>query len=136
MKIHVTCALMVREGKVLCTQRGPTMALPFQWEFPGGKIEEGETAEECILREIKEELNLEIRVLERGPSAELVYEDGKVLELIPFICEVVEGALELKEHSEARWCGVEELEVLEWAQADLGIVDWWRGRNSIEAKDE
>src|SRR5688572_21300284 len=108
MIMRVTCALIVQGNQVLCTQRGPTMALPFQWEFPGGKIELGETEEECIVRGIKEELNLDLRVVERGPSVMHPYGEGKSMELIPFICECIGGELELSEHFAAKWCEVDE----------------------------
>jgi 8-oxo-dGTP diphosphatase len=126
--MRVACALIVREGLVLCTQRGPGMSLPFQWEFPGGKVEAGETAEACIVREISEELSLGVRVVERGPSVFHPFREGEVLELIPFVCEWVGGEMRLSEHVAARWCGVGELGELDWAEADLGVVAWWRGR--------
>lgn len=126
MNLKVTCAIIVNGGTVLCAQRGPSMSLPLEWEFPGGKIEFGESAEACILREIKEELNLEIQVLEQGPSALYPYKQGQMLELIPFVCITTGGELQLREHAQATWCTQAQMDSLPWAQADLEILEWWR----------
>ena len=126
MILRVTCAIVVDGARVLCTQRGPTMSLPGEWEFPGGKIEPGESAEDCIVREIQEELNLEIRLIEQGPSAFYPYKPGAMLELMPFVAVCVGGRLHLREHAQARWCEAHKLDELAWAQADLEIVAWWR----------
>ena len=101
------------------------MALPFQWEFPGGKIEAGESGEDCIRREIMEELNLEIELLEQAPSARHSLESGKMLELIPFVCFVIGGNVQIREHAEVRWCTTIEMDGLRWAEADLAILEWW-----------
>ncbi len=126
MPLQVTCAIICDGARVLCTQRGPRMSLPGEWEFPGGKIEPGESPEACIVREIEEELNLQIRLVERGPSALHPYKPGELLELIPFVATCEGGHLHLREHAQARWCAVDELAELAWAQADVAIVAWWR----------
>ena len=126
MILRVTCAIVVDGARVLCTQRGPAMSLPGEWEFPGGKIEPGESAADCIVREIQEELNLEIRLIEKGPSAFYAYKPGAMLELMPVVAVCVSGRLHLREHAQARWCEAHELDELDWAQADLEIVAWWR----------
>lgn len=102
------------------------MALPFQWEFPGGKIEPDESAENCIRREIMEELNLQIEILEQAPSAMHPLSTGTILELIPFVCVSVGGNLQIQEHAEVRWCTTIEMDALHWAEADLAILEWWR----------
>ena len=126
MVLKVTCAIIINGSTVLCAQRGASMSLPLQWEFPGGKIEANESAEACIQREIKEELNLDIRILERGPSALHPYKEGQLLELIPFVCTVADGELQLREHAQARWCAPHEMDSLQWAEADLEILAWWK----------
>ncbi len=126
MVLKVTCAIIINGSTVLCAQRGASMSLPLQWEFPGGKIEADESAEACIQREIKEELNLDIRILERGPSALHPYKEGQLLELIPFVCTVADGELQLREHAQARWCTPQEMDSLQWAEADLEILAWWK----------
>jgi 8-oxo-dGTP diphosphatase len=123
--LRVTCALIHHRGRVLCTQRSETMPLPLKWEFPGGKLEPGEDAVSCIVREIAEELDLQIRVREKAPSVRHPYKAGRMLELIPFVAEKTGGTLHLREHADARWCEVHELHQLDWAEADVGIVDWW-----------
>lgn len=91
--LQVTCALILRESRLLCAQRSEAMSLPLKWEFPGGKLEPGELARECIVREIEEELNLQIQVLDRAPSIIHHYDRTKELELIPFVCDWIGGAL-------------------------------------------
>lgn len=120
--INVTCAIIVKDDKVLVTKRGPGMHLAGYWEFPGGKVKEGESAIDCIKREIKEELNLDIHPLSRLASCEHVYDNQKHINLIPFIAELKGGELKLIDHCEAIWCQKEELQDLNWCPADVPIV--------------
>lgn len=121
--IEVCCALITgHNGKVLVTQRSSVMRLPLKWEFPGGKLEPGETEEECIVREIREELGITVGIIKRLPSA--VYDDGKqTINLIPFECFIVKGEILLAEHVAFLWLGPEELNNLDWAEADLPVVE-------------
>jgi 8-oxo-dGTP diphosphatase len=98
------------------------MMHPLKWEFPGGKIEEGETAEACLKREILEELGVEIEVLERLPSNFHLYSNLE-LELIPFRCSLQTFEIDLLEHTRVLWLPVEELKDLDWAEADIPIVN-------------
>lgn len=123
--LHVTCALICRGNEVLCTQRSATMSLPLKWEFPGGKMEPGEDAEACIVREIEEELNLHIKVIRRAPVVRHLYRKDRVLELIPFVAKVSHGNMQLLEHAQARWCTAGQLPGLDWAEADVLVVKWW-----------
>jgi 8-oxo-dGTP diphosphatase len=125
MTLRVTCAIIADGERVLCAQRGPGMALAGEWEFPGGKIEPGESAADCIVREIAEELNLQIEVFAQGPSSLFEYKPGHTLELIPFVALHMGGQLQLREHAQARWCLPAEMHALAWAQADVAIVAWW-----------
>ncbi len=129
MNLKVTCAIIVDGNRFLCAQRGPEMALPLQWEFPGGKIEAGESAENCIRREIMEELNLEIEILEQAPSAFHSLEIDKMLELIPFVCIPTGGELQLREHAQVVWCSLTQMDSLQWAEPDLEILEWWRANS-------
>jgi 8-oxo-dGTP diphosphatase len=97
------------------------MSLPFKWEFPGGKIEENETAENCILREIKEELNLEIEILARLESRSFNYPTFSI-NLIPFISKYLSGTINLNEHKDYKWLTKDELILLDWAPADISIL--------------
>jgi 8-oxo-dGTP diphosphatase len=120
--IKVTCALIINnQSHILAAQRSQTMSLPLKWEFPGGKIEPGETAEDCLIREIKEELNIEIQIIKALPPN--VHSYPKItIELIPFICTPVGDEIILKEHAQYRWLHKNELLALDWADADVPIV--------------
>jgi 8-oxo-dGTP diphosphatase len=119
--IQVTCAIIMDKEGVLVTRRSQQMSHPLKWEFPGGKVKEGEKPVVCIHREIREELGIEISVERLLPSVTFSYESDSI-ELIPFICQHLEGVIELAEHSEFRWVPVEELEQLDWLDADVKVV--------------
>jgi 8-oxo-dGTP diphosphatase len=120
--IDVACAIIVNpRGQVLVTQRSTTMKLPLKMEFPGGKVEKGETLSACLIREIKEELNLDIRVIFEMPANEHVYPDFKI-RLIPFVCEITGGVIVLKEHADYCWLDANELPDLDWAAADIPVM--------------
>lgn len=119
--IDVTCAIIIDENKILVTQRSEKMSLPLKWEFPGGKIEKNETAEICILREIKEELNLEIEIISRIASKKFDYPSFSI-NLIPFISKYLSGTINLNEHKDYKWLTKEELILLDWAPADIPIL--------------
>jgi 8-oxo-dGTP diphosphatase len=119
----VACAIILNnQNKVLACQRSANMHLPLKWEFPGGKIEENETAEDCLIREIKEELNIEIQILEQKSVNEHHYPD-KSIQLIPFICKYLSGDISLKEHKDFKWLDKTNLLDLDWAAADIPIVE-------------
>ena len=121
--IPVVCAIIEKDDFVLCAQRSEKMALPFKWEFPGGKLEVNEFPEEALIREINEELNIEIKIIEALPNAEHAYVPEKIIQLIPFRCVIVsDGAPTPTEHSELRWMKKDELLQLDWAAADVPIV--------------
>lgn len=120
-KISVTCAIIIKNKKVLVVQRSESMKLPLKWEFPGGKIENGESEVECIVREIKEELNLDIAVLKKLHSSEFDYPNISI-ELIPFIAKQIGGQIRLSEHAAFKYIEKEELLDLDWAEADIPIV--------------
>lgn len=120
--IGVTCAIIIdKENKILATQRSASMKLPLKWEFPGGKIEAGETPEECLTREIKEELNIDINITGSLQWFEHHYETFSI-RLFPFLCEVKAGEIKLTEHSAYVWLRTGDLVGLDWAEADLPLV--------------
>jgi 8-oxo-dGTP diphosphatase len=126
--IKVSCAIIVNVQKqVLVTQRSAHMPLPLKWEFPGGKIEENETAEACLIREIKEELNIEIEITGSLPPNDYQY-PNKLIRLIPFICRQKGGKLILKEHADYKWLDAKDLLDLDWAEADVPIVKQYLNR--------
>lgn len=119
--LAVTCALIHFEHKILTVQRSPAMKLPLKWEFPGGKIEKGESAEECVQREVLEELNIHIKIRQKLTPVSHQYPEFKI-NLIPFVADYLSGELKLKEHSDYRLADKVELLELDWAAADIPIV--------------
>ena len=120
--IHVTCAIIERDGLVLSTQRSANMSLPLKWEFPGGKINHGETPEECLQRELLEELGIYVRVGVQLPTSEHQYPTFAIT-LYPFICSIESGEIVLHEHTAAIWLSPKDLHILEWAEADISVID-------------
>lgn len=98
------------------------MKLPLKWEFPGGKIEIGESKEACILREVKEELNLSIQVIQALTMVSHSYPDFSLC-LYPFICELIAGDLNPLEHAQVHWVASTELRNYDWAAADIPILE-------------
>lgn len=119
--IKVTCAIITIDGKILAVQRSRIMSLPMKWEFPGGKLEPAETEMECIKREIHEELDIEIEVLDRLLPSVHPYPTFTI-ELIPYTANYLSGELKLKEHNNYVLVNRDELLTLDWAEADWPIV--------------
>ena len=118
--VRVVAAIIIENGKVFATQRGYG-EFKDGWEFPGGKIEPGETPEEAIVREIKEELDTEVEVIELLDTVEYDYPNFH-LSMGCFICKIKSGDLVLKEHEAAKWLTKDTLGSLEWLPADMGLV--------------
>ena len=118
--IKVVAAVIKKQNKVFVTQRGYG-EFKDGWEFPGGKIEPGETPEEAIVREIKEELDTEVEVIELLDTVEYDYPNFH-LSMGCFICKIKSGDLVLKEHEAAKWLTKDTLGSLEWLPADMGLV--------------
>lgn len=120
--INVTCAIIFVDKKILVTQRSEDMKLPLKWEFPGGKVEENENEIKCIKREIKEEINIEIDVFRRLSNSVYDYGNFKI-NLIPFLANYISGDIVLAEHKDFKLLDKSELLDLDWAEADLPIVE-------------
>jgi 8-oxo-dGTP diphosphatase len=120
--IDVTCAIIEYDNKVLITQRSEKMHLSLKWEFPGGKVNKNEKTEDSIIREIKEELCIDVHPLFLLPESIYDYGD-KIIKLIPFICKYNSGELILKEHKDAVWTLPEHLTKYDWCEADIPIVN-------------
>ena len=99
-----------------------SMSLPLKWEFPGGKVESGETDEEAIVREILEELSINILVIQRLEEVCHEYPD-LIVTLIPFLCSITDGQLKLNEHHAFNWINPVNLLNLDWAEADIPVVN-------------
>ncbi len=120
--VNVSCAIIKNDrGEILVTQRSASMKLPLKWEFPGGKIEDGETAEECLVREIKEELGIKIIITNSLKASIYHYKDFSI-NLIPFVCQIKEGEIKLTEHASYLWLHRNELANLDWAEADIPVL--------------
>lgn len=120
--LHVTCAIIEHDNKILICQRSERMKLPLKWEFPGGKIERGESKEACLKREIREELGLQIEIKSALTTVEHHYPEFSLC-LYPFVCKWTGGSLAIAEHAQAIWVTKEELTNYDWADADLPIVE-------------
>ncbi len=120
-ELFVVAAIIKKDNKILATQRGYG-EFEGLWEFPGGKIEEGETKEEALVREIKEELNADILVEKFALDLEWQYPNF-YLYMSCFEC-VLESDIELLEHMGARWLSLDELDSVEWIQADIKAVNY------------
>ena len=118
--VRVVAAIIIENDKVFATPRGYG-EFKDGWEFPGGKIEPGETPEEAIVREIKEELDTEVEVIELLDTVEYDYPNFH-LSMGCFICKIKSGDLVLKEHEAAKWLTKDTLGSLEWLPADMGLV--------------
>ena len=121
-QIHVVGAVIIKDGLVLCAQRGAMGVLPGLWEFPGGKIEPGETPRVALQREIAEELRCTVEVGEEATTTTYEYEFG-VVTLTTFYCRLVAGSPQLTEHATIKWLAPAELEMIDWAPADIPAVE-------------
>ena len=119
--VNVVAAIIIKDKKIFATQRGYG-EFKDGWEFPGGKVEKGETPENAIVREIKEELDTVIEVKEYFDTVEYDYPNFH-LSMKCYICTVVSGKLELLEHEAAKWLDKDSLDTVDWLPADLGLVD-------------
>lgn len=119
--VRVVAAIIINDGKVFATQRGYG-EFKDGWEFPGGKIDAGETPEEALVREIKEELDTEVEVKELLETVEYDYPKFH-LSMDCFICKIKAGELVLKEHEASQWLTKETLDNVEWLPADLGLIE-------------
>jgi 8-oxo-dGTP diphosphatase len=125
--IDVTCAIIRNEdNEVLIVQRGEKTDHPFKWEFPGGKTTTGETQEECIIREVCEELSMDIVIC--GTLSPVEYDYGhKQIRLIPFICDTLDLLPRLAEHLKFKWLLAEELVNTDFSEADILVANQYIG---------
>lgn len=126
-KIRVVAAVVVRaDGKILCARRGNAKnpCVAWKWEFPGGKIDAGETAAAALARELLEEMDFPVVVGEKITTVCHAYPNCEI-EMDAFFCVPANADAQfvLREHVEARWLTASELSVLDWAAADLPIVE-------------
>jgi 8-oxo-dGTP diphosphatase len=122
-KVEVVAAVIIKDSKILCVQRGVSKLdyISKKWEFPGGKIEENESFEDALMREIQEELRLKIKVEKLFLTVEHTYQDFH-LTMHSYLCETENTELTLTEHLDFKWLEKENLLALDWAAADVPIV--------------
>ncbi|TAE78111.1 MAG: (deoxy)nucleoside triphosphate pyrophosphohydrolase [Verrucomicrobia bacterium] len=119
------------EARLLACRRPPGKALGGKWEFPGGKLESGESPGAALIRELDEELGIDV---ELGAALHpVIWDYGRgPLRLHAFVCRIADGSPQPREHSEIRWCAASELMALDWAEADVPLLAEWLDR--IDAK--
>ncbi len=119
--VRVPCAIIEHDGKVLAGQRSAALSFPLQWEFPGGKQEENETDEETLLREIREELDVDIEIIQKLPVT--TKDQGwREIILVPFVCKLRTFEMTLSEHEQIMWLDPQDLLSLNWTVGDLDII--------------
>ncbi|MDN6411054.1 MAG: (deoxy)nucleoside triphosphate pyrophosphohydrolase [Yaniella sp.] len=121
-EINVVGAVVAEGGRILSAQRSESMSLSGMWEFPGGKIESGETSREALVREMQEELLCTVEIGDQVESTRYEYDFGFVT-LTTFYATLIDGEPKLTEHSEIRWIDAAELDSVEWAPADVPAVE-------------
>lgn len=119
--IDVTAALMIRDGKILIAQRGGGEKLGGKWEFPGGKIEENESPEFCLKRELREEFGIDVEVGEFFHNSEFEYPEIKI-NLMAYWVKKFDGDMNLSVHSRVKWIDFGDLKRYDFAPADIPIV--------------
>ncbi len=121
-RIEVVAAVIKKDNTYFCAQRKDQGELARKWEFPGGKIEKGETQAEALKREIKEELNTSIEVKDFLITVNHEYDTFNLV-MHAYECEVIEGDLDITEHLDKKWLTKEEMVAFDFAAADLPIID-------------
>ena len=120
--IKVVAAILEKEDKILIAKKREGKPLAGMWEFPGGKIEKGETPEESLIRELEEEMDIKIKVKEYVGESIYDYGDGKVISLKGFTAEIIEGDIKLTDHDEYKWVTLEEICNYRIAPADIPLI--------------
>ncbi len=124
---EVTAAVILRDEKVLITRRGSESSLAGYWEFPGGKVEEGETRQRCLERELSEELGVIARAGEEIAESEYHYDHGSFL-IVAIEATIESGSITLRDHDALRWVPLSELGNYELAPADIPLAESIRKR--------
>lgn len=128
--LEVTAAILEYENKILLARRKAGKHLAGYWEFPGGKIEANENAEQCLLRELKEEFSIEVR-LDMYIGESIFRYPEKKIKLIAFTGRIIDGELRLNDHDKVVWVDLHELPLYKMAPADIPLIDLYRKKIEI-----
>lgn len=132
--LEVTCAIIKNGDSFFCARRASTeKSMPSKIEFPGGKVYKGELKEDCIVREIKEELGIDIYLIEDLVTIKHEYEDFIII-LHVFVCGIKYGDIKLTVHDEGYWCSFDELLRFDWDECDIKIFSYLK--EFLESKDK
>ena len=127
----VTCAIIIYQNRILIVQRNASSEHALKWEFPGGKVKPEETIEECIVREIKEELKIIVKIREK--LTHINYDYGfRQIQLIPFVCSIKSGKIKLTEHKNLRWIDLKNMDKIDFLQADKKLLEHKKNINVLE----
>ncbi|NLX90868.1 MAG: 8-oxo-dGTP diphosphatase MutT [Firmicutes bacterium] len=119
---QVSAAIIIKDGKVLIAKRAAGYRLAGKWEFPGGKVEDGESPEECLKRELAEELGIVVSVGDFFARSVYCYEHGAI-ELLVYFADWISGDMRLSEHDEVKWAAVADLGLFDFSPADIPVVE-------------
>ena len=119
--LEVACAILISDSKVFIAQRADNQAMAGMWEFPGGKVEKGEKPEETVVRELFEELNMKVEVIEKLKRVTHHYNEFEII-LHPFIVKHTQGGIIPKVHSNISFASIDELQSIELLDADVLIL--------------
>jgi len=119
--LEVSCGIIIKNGKILCAKRLPG-SWDDLWEFPGGKVEPGESPRQAVIRELHEELNIHVEVVLPMPSVFYRY-PHLYLRLSPFVCRILKNIPQITVHEEIRWLKPDELKDLSWLAPNWTILD-------------
>lgn len=132
--LKVVAAILEKEDKVFIARRRPGKHLEGYWEFPGGKIENNETPEECLKRELKEELGIEITV--KNYIGKSIYKyPQKTIELLCFSAFVKKGRIQLTEHDAYEWININDAFAFKLAHADIPLIELYKNRLNTDKDD-
>jgi len=124
--MDVAAAIILREGRVLITQRPKGSFMAGKWEFPGGKVERGEDPKDAVAREVFEELKLDVRPKDHFHTTEHVYwlgENKRTIKLMTYLCEIIKGRMACIGCQDFRWVAPEELKDFDFVDADVEVVE-------------
>lgn len=131
--LDVTAAIIEKEGRILAARRRTRSGNGGLWEFPGGKLEAHETPEQCLVRELEEELGIRTEVIE--PLGVSIHDDGaRVIRLLAYRVRHLTGKFTLHVHDEIRWLTIAELHSVEWMPADIALIAQVKARAGVKGE--